>query len=237
MYDGVNLSANERVEGSYFMMKKMFMATVAGALLLASAAPVAAVTLETAYEAEAGRPGFMFDVVVKSQSLTITNMGVLLRSGASGDFELYTIAGGIGSNGNVSSVWTLHDTFTNVNANGLDSGTPFDITDLSLAANSTIGLYFTATANVVSPNGSVVRYTNSSTNVGIATDSNADLTILAGRGVEYPFDPRGTGRDFNGFLTYTIGGAVPEPSSWAMLIVGFGMVGVVARRRKTAVAA
>lgn len=27
-------------------------------------------------------------------------------------------------------------------------------------------------------------------------------------------------------------GAVPEPSSWAMLIVGFGMVGAVARRRK-----
>jgi hypothetical protein len=31
--------------------------------------------------------------------------------------------------------------------------------------------------------------------------------------------------------------AVPEPGTWVMLIVGFGMVGVVARRRKTAVAA
>lgn len=31
--------------------------------------------------------------------------------------------------------------------------------------------------------------------------------------------------------------AVPEPGTWAMLIVGFGMVGVAARRRKTAVAA
>ena len=33
------------------------------------------------------------------------------------------------------------------------------------------------------------------------------------------------------------GGAVPEPASWAMLIAGFGLVGAVARRRRTAVAA
>jgi len=29
----------------------------------------------------------------------------------------------------------------------------------------------------------------------------------------------------------SVGGAVPEPSSWAMLIAGFGLVGAVARRR------
>jgi hypothetical protein len=32
-------------------------------------------------------------------------------------------------------------------------------------------------------------------------------------------------------------GAVPEPASWALLVVGFGLVGVAARRRKAAVAA
>ena len=31
--------------------------------------------------------------------------------------------------------------------------------------------------------------------------------------------------------------AIPEPGTWALLIVGFGMVGVTARRRKAAVAA
>jgi hypothetical protein len=30
---------------------------------------------------------------------------------------------------------------------------------------------------------------------------------------------------------------VPEPSEWALLIVGFGLVGAVLRRRRTAVAA
>jgi hypothetical protein len=34
-----------------------------------------------------------------------------------------------------------------------------------------------------------------------------------------------------------IGGAVPEPSSWAMLIIGFGLVGATLRRRRWLVAA
>jgi len=37
---------------------------------------------------------------------------------------------------------------------------------------------------------------------------------------------------------YQIGiGTVPEPASWALLIAGFGMVGVAARRRRTVLAA
>jgi hypothetical protein len=34
--------------------------------------------------------------------------------------------------------------------------------------------------------------------------------------------------------TGTVGGAVPEPASWAMLIAGFGLVGAAARRRRNA---
>ena len=52
--------------------------------------------------------------------------------------------------------------------------------------------------------------------------------------------PGGDGNDYNGnFRISSVAGAVPEPASWALMIVGFGMVGVSARRRKasTAVAA
>jgi hypothetical protein len=36
----------------------------------------------------------------------------------------------------------------------------------------------------------------------------------------------------------TIGvNAIPEPESWALLIIGFGVIGVTARRRRTAVSA
>ena len=37
--------------------------------------------------------------------------------------------------------------------------------------------------------------------------------------------------------TFTLSGAVPEPASWALMIVGFGLVGVSMRRRKVAIAA
>ncbi len=39
-------------------------------------------------------------------------------------------------------------------------------------------------------------------------------------------------------ITYDtpVGGAVPEPATWAMLILGFGLVGASARRRRAAIA-
>ncbi len=45
--------------------------------------------------------------------------------------------------------------------------------------------------------------------------------------------------EFNGFVSVShnanfIAGAVPEPSSWAMLIAGFGLTGAAMRRRKAA---
>lgn len=52
-------------------------------------------------------------------------------------------------------------------------------------------------------------------------------------------------RGSSGFVVYKTGvaqsepptpGAVPEPSSWAMMIAGFGLVGAAMRRRKTAIA-
>ena len=37
-------------------------------------------------------------------------------------------------------------------------------------------------------------------------------------------------------VSFTGGGVVPEPASWAMLIAGFGLVGAVSRRRRAAIA-
>jgi hypothetical protein len=39
------------------------------------------------------------------------------------------------------------------------------------------------------------------------------------------------------FLSPSMVAAVPEPASWAMLLIGFGMTGAVLRRRKAALAA
>ena len=50
-----------------------------------------------------------------------------------------------------------------------------------------------------------------------------------------PFNLCGT-EDPCGIIEGPASGAVPEPSSWAMLIAGFGLAGAVQRRRRAAIA-
>lgn len=54
---------------------------------------------------------------------------------------------------------------------------------------------------------------------------------LAFSGFSRPFDPD---RTFRANVSGTFAGAVPEPASWAMMITGFGLVGMVSRRRRPA---
>ena len=50
--------------------------------------------------------------------------------------------------------------------------------------------------------------------------------------------PGGDGNDYNGnFRINAVAGAVPEPATWAMMIGGFGMMGVAARRRRSSAVA
>ena len=49
--------------------------------------------------------------------------------------------------------------------------------------------------------------------------------------------PRSYDRAFFYYETAAVGGGVPEPASWAMLIAGFGLTGAAMRRRRIALAA
>ena len=43
----------------------------------------------------------------------------------------------------------------------------------------------------------------------------------------------GAGATYSGTINYRLTGAVPEPATWALMILGFGAVGAAMRRRKT----
>lgn len=47
----------------------------------------------------------------------------------------------------------------------------------------------------------------------------------------------GGNRSFGNLITNVSVGAVPEPASWAMMIIGFGMIGYASRRRARMIAA
>ena len=53
----------------------------------------------------------------------------------------------------------------------------------------------------------------------------------------YRFYSRASGVNAGNFALTQVGGAVPEPASWALMIGGFGLAGAALRRRRTTVTA
>ncbi|WP_310475831.1 PEPxxWA-CTERM sorting domain-containing protein [Sandarakinorhabdus sp.] len=117
--------------------------------------------------------------------------------------------------------------------NGLDpfAGPPVQFALVDLIAASTgafdtagqIQSFYSGADGGTNPN----PWTSYSFNVSLAAGSyairfaQADNQLFFTQGVDNVF----------------VGGAVPEPASWAMLIAGFGLVGAAARRRRAVVAA
>ena len=125
---------------------------------------------------------------------------------------------------------TFTDTFTfTLPTNGLGSGTvTTSVTDL-FSAND---LDFTSVtindiaAQITKTAGGAfeVAFTN---NVPIVAGQLNKLVVTG--------ESRGNGA-YGGQATFTpVNSAVPEPATWAMMIMGFGVVGYAMRRRRTAV--
>ena len=73
---------------------------------------------------------------------------------------------------------------------------------------------------------------------GAGSSSSFGFTQLlaAGSTVDFAVGNGGNGDNNDSTLLSATVGSVPEPASWALLIAGFGMVGIAARRRSTAAA-
>lgn len=143
-----------------------------------------------------------------------------------------TFSGFFGNNGIAAGAFTDTFTFT-LPINGIGSGTVTTSASIFGSAND---LDFTSVLvnNVVAP------ITRSSQNLFESAGVNS-VAITAGvlNTITVTGVSRGNGA-YGGQATFipTVTSAVPEPSTWAMLLVGFGMTGVAMRyrRRNTKVA-
>lgn len=89
-----------------------------------------------------------------------------------------------------------------------------------------------------------VTATNSYGSGNYVTDLGGNAITLQRLGMQFQLrstDPQSVWTEAGGaisrvFFTYEVGtpGVIPEPATWGMLIAGFGLVGVAARRRRLA---
>jgi hypothetical protein len=162
--------------------------------------------------------------------LTFTQVGTP-GNGCCGPFDVSAILQATANGGNYD--------ITGISGTVTQNGTPFAITGLGTPPNDPGG-YF-GFDNVIFSNGGQAPYSLSTGGIGF---------YAAGIYNFYPNDPNtffnvwdngspsgvlGTtasydvNTSFNGNYSIT---AVPEPSTWAMLILGFGGIGFLAHRRR-----
>jgi hypothetical protein len=136
--------------------------------------------------------------------------------------------GGFEFFGTDETAWTLQDTAT-LMAQGFGTGTPWDIVDLVLYANTTYGFYLGVDTEEF-------EYSDGNA-VGDVAASNADLTIFEGIGYgTTPFGGQTFGpRVWNGKIDYEIGASnavVPLPAGLPLMLGALAVLGVAARRSR-----
>lgn len=196
-----------------------------GAVATALAAPGITITGGTPTTAFPNRTeGFEFSTGVNG--FTITSLGYW-DEGAAGLLESHQVA-----------IWTgdgltlLASATVGAGTSGfLDSGFRFvDIADVFLAANSS----FLAGGFTGSAGDAITRFATATTVAGITLGSSRfDVTGAFTAPNETQgdtFDDGYFGPNFNGALAET--GGVPEPATWGLMIMGFGGIGALLRRRR-----
>lgn len=197
--------------------------------------PVNAGQLTTTFAGGNGQSGNMFDIVVKSNSLTITGFDLNISGTNPTQIAVYFRTGTWVGNDTSSTGWTLADT-VGVTGAGNNLASHIDVNPFTVAAGGVTGLYITT--NTIT---TLLNYTDGSTgSLGTVYATNADLDILVGVGKSYPFGNTFTPRIWNGTIDYTVvtATAVPEPAT--IISAGFaGLVGLVhaVHRRKAKVVA
>ncbi len=143
----------------------------------------------------------------------------------SGDIDSGPISASFGRSGLDSGNYTDTFLFT-IDQDGVGSGSITTV--LSGLTGGATDLDFTS---VVFNNG-VTDYTVTTTSGAIEQGALSNIPITSGteNSITVSYFSRGAG-SYGGTLAFTPE-AIPEPTTWAMLLLGFGSLGMVVRRRK-----
>jgi hypothetical protein len=196
-----------------------------------------AATVTTDFDANNGAGGNMFDVVIGSNALTLQELGI--NTNRSGTYSFYYKTGSYNGFQQDESAWTLHSQAA-VTQQGFDEVSTFDITDLTLNANTQYGFFVVGPRSYYTNGNSSGTFTNGLTEGDLLT-SNGDIAIYLGVGQsDADFDSNGfgsggIGRAWNGSITYSVvepAIAVPLPAGLVLGGTGLIIVGGMSMRRR-----
>jgi hypothetical protein len=155
-----------------------------------------------------GQNGTMFDIVnISSQPISIGSLDqCFFNAGTSALIEIYTKPGSWNGSQTTPSAWTLvgsTSSFVHGVAPTIDV-LPIPV-NVTIAPNQTQGFYITGDV------GTTVAYTTGANQLGTVIGSDANLQVIAGIGVAYPFGANfglpTAGRLWNGRVNYCPGGS------------------------------
>lgn len=156
------------------------------------------------YASTNSNKGVMFDISA-TNTVTIFCFDVNLPALSIGGYEVYYKVGTYVGSENTSGDWTLVGSAGSILSLGLDIATPLSIpVDVVIPSGETFGFYITASNPVLSTG--VLTTSNSGYS---AISSNADMTIMGGIGIAYPFNTVTANRSLNGTVHFTLGDVLP----------------------------
>jgi hypothetical protein len=200
---------------------RMLSGVLVTAALLTPVAGAQAEVLSTPYLGGNSNNGEVFQIQA-TNTLTITDFGVNLNSASATGFAIYEHVGAATLTAGASYWGTAIDTgSTTFASSGTNVTTLLPATlNISVAAGTTDTFLILLT-------GSNVRYTDGG-GLNTVLASNSDLSILEGWGETNSFGTTDANREANVTVVYS----VPEPSTWAMMILGFLGLGFMAYRKR-----
>ena len=181
----------------------------------------ATTVLSTSYTENNSNNGEVFQLQAIN-NVAVTGFGVDLTGNITG-YTIYEHVGAFTSVMGGQTPWTQIASGGAVTSNGAGTETVLPTTlNVGIAAGNTVSFLI-----LTSGSGQLVAYENGGS-LGNLLASNGDLKILEGWGETSNFGTTGADREANVSVIY----GVPEPSTWAMMILGFFGLGFMAYRKK-----